>query len=389
MSPKLEDSNIKAKEPDKVTTSIVHKGSSAEPDNVTSTTAQKDSSSDNKSTTSVESGDAVVPSPSGVQTVNVPTTIVPVYRRPTTATASTINNADAKHLIIPNTTPSYTTIDDALGDGLWGREPMTVEDDDAAAIKNDADSQAAWLTDLMESFTVDYLSIPEDPTKTTSAQRDWFARWQKQAHATLVTIVHAKDPKHLEKACWHLLRTVLEAHELGVVDAASNLTPSKLKCSERLAYIVEILEKYALVRLDVLRAWHVEEIAANPEAFIKRKLVNCWNNGHRAEKAKEKKVAGTKRSARDAEEEGEAPAPGEGKGKKARKSLAGETEGGEAKDDGKTSGETGTEHASSVITPNSGDKENTLIERPAAPQASSADDVKANGGEAVDSGDGA
>ncbi|GAB7332337.1 hypothetical protein MBLNU13_g04163t3 [Cladosporium sp. NU13] len=356
MSPKPEDSKINAEEPDKITTSIAHKDSSAEPDDVTSTTAQKESSSDNKSTTSVESGDAVVPSPSEAQTVNVPTTTIIVYRRPlqsaTQFTASINNNPDARRLVIPNMDLRYTTIDDALGDGLMGREPMTIKDDDVAAIKNDSDSQAAWVTELIKSFTVDYLSTPEDPTKNTPAQHEWFTRWQKQAHATLVTIVHAKDPKHLEKACWHLLKTVLEAHELGIVNAAGNLSPSKLKCSERLAYIVGMMEKYALVRLDVLRAWHVEEIAANPEAFIKRKLVNCWNNGHRAEKAK---VAGTKRAASSVGEQGEGQAPG--KGKKARKSLADDAVDGEAKDDGKTVGKTGTEHEHSVITPDSGDKE--------------------------------
>lgn len=32
------------------------------------------------------------------------------------------------------------------------------------------------------------------------------------------------------------------------------------------------------VRLDILRLWHIEEVAANPEAFVRRKLVNCWKN---------------------------------------------------------------------------------------------------------------
>lgn len=142
------------------------------------------------------------------------------------------------------------------------------------------------------------------------------------------------------------------------------------------------MEKYALVRLDVLRAWHVEEIAASPEAFIKRKLVNCWNNAHRAEKAKEKKVAGAKRTADDIGEEGEVETPG--KGKKARKSLAGGVKDGEAENDGKTDGKTDTEHASSVITPDSDDKETTLASRPAALNASSGDHVMVNGDEAVD-----
>ena len=319
--------------------------------------------------------------------MNVPTTTtIRVYRRPAQSTAQvtalTNNDPDAKRLNIPNKTLNYTTIDDALGDGLWGREPMAIKHDDFAAIKNDDDIQAAWASQLIEAYTVDYLSTPEDPTKTTPAQHEWFARWQKQAHTTIVILINSKDPKHIEKACWNLLKTVLKAHELGVVDAAGNITPSKLKCSERLAFIVEMLEKYALVRLDVLRAWHVEEIAASPEAFIKRKLVNCWNNAHRAEKAKEKKVAGAKRTADDIGEEGEVEAPG--KGKKARKSNAGGVKDGEAENDGKTDGETDTEHARSA---DSNDKETTLASRPAALNTSSSDHVMVNGSEAVDDGD--
>ena len=399
MSLTSENSKITAEESDKVTSPIVHKDSSAEPDHVTSSTAQKDSSPDNKSTTSVESGDAVIPSPSGVQPVNAPTLTVTVYKRslkPATATtALTNNNADTRRLIIPNMTLRFNSLDDALGDGLMGREPMTIKDDDVADVKDDTNSQT-WVTKLIQAYTKDYLSTPEDASKNTPAQQEWFTRWQKQAHATIVTIVHAKDASHLEKACWHLLKTVIQAHELGVVDAAGNLTPSKLKCSERLAFIAAIMEKYALVRLDVLRAWHVDEIAANPEAFIKRKLVNCWNNGHRAEKAKavQKKggeVAGAKRAASDADEQGQghqAPGKGKGKGKKARKSLAGGATDGEAKSDGKTNGNNSIKHSRSALTLDSDDKESTPSQRSATPKASSGDDVKANSSEFVDDDDG-
>lgn len=390
MSLTSKNSKIMAEESDKVTSPIVHNDSSAEPDHIPSSTAQKDSSPDNKSTTSLESDDAAIPSSSGVQTVNAPNLTVTVYKRSlkpaTTTAASSNNNADTRRLIIPNMTLRFNSLDDALGDGLMGREPMPIKDDDVAVVKDETNSQT-WVTKLIQAYTKDYLSNPEDPTKNTPAQQEWFTRWQKQAHASIVTIVNSKNAAHLEKACWHLLKTVIQAHELGAVDAAGNLTPSKLKCSERLAFIAAIMEKYALVRLDVLRAWHVDEIAANPEAFIKRKLVNCWNNGHRAEKAKIAQkggeVAGAKRAASDVDEQGEghqAAGKGKGKGKKARKSLAGGATDGEPK----TNGNTGIKHSRSALTPRLDDEEFTSNKRPATPKASSADNVKANGGEVVD-----
>jgi len=340
MAPKSENGDTMAAQPDKVntTSSVAHKDSSSEPDDVisstaqkdsssesgdvtsstaqkdsssesgdvTSSTAQKDSSSDNSSVDSVESGEAVVPSSFNVNTNNVPTTTVTVYTR-ASVTARTTNNEDAKRLIIPNVNLNFTTIDAALGDGLMGRVPMTIHNDDVASIKRDPNAQTAWVTELMTAFTRVYLTTPEDSSRNSLAQKEWFARWQKQAHATLVSLINAKDPDHLEKSCWHLLSAVLKAHELGVVDAGNNLHASKLKCSKRLACIVGILEKYALVRLDVLKAWHVDEIAMNPQAFIKRKLVNCWNNANRAERAK---TAGTKRKAGESVEE----QAGEGEG---------------------------------------------------------------------------
>jgi hypothetical protein len=356
MKVKTKDSDTMAAGLNEVTTtSTAHEDSSSEPDNLTTSTAQKDSSSDNKSSSSVESGEAVVHSPSNVQTVNAPTStiqtvyaptstvqtanvstlpVVPVYTRPFKPGTGTgpANNDDARRLIVPNSTLHYNTIDAAIGDGLLGRQPITIENDDVAVVKTKANSQV-WVNKLVSAFTIDYLSTPEDTTKSTPAQREWFTRWQKQAHATLVTIINGKDPKHLEKSCWHLLNAVIKAHELGIVDAGGNLAPAKTKCSERVAFIVSILEKYALVRLDVVRAWHVDEIAANPEAFIKRKLVNCWNNANRAEKAKEEKakkeaekVAGTKRKAgRSVEEDAESEDEGEiqtpVKPKKVRKSM--------------------------------------------------------------------
>jgi hypothetical protein len=376
----------------------------AGPDNVTASTAQKDSSSDNKSTSSVESGEAVVPSPSNVQTVNAPTptvqtanvstlTVVPVYTRPFKPVTGTANNDDARRLVVPNTTLHFNTVDAAIGDGLLGRQAITIENDDVAVVKIAANSQV-WVKKLVSAFTVDYLSTPEDITKNSSAQQEWFTRWQKQAYATLVTIINGKDSKHLEKSCWFLLKAVLNAHELGIVDAGGNLTASKTKCSERLAFIVSIVEKYALVRLDVLRAWHVDEIAANPEAFIKRKLVNCWNNSHRAEKAKEEKakkegqkVAGTKRKAgKSVEEDEESEVQTPVKAKRARKSKADAADDGAKNDDKSNKSKTTTKHPRSALTPDSDDKELTPTKRSTTlkAKAPSGAAVKDHAGDAVD-----
>lgn len=434
MKVKAKSGDAMAAEPNNVTSTIAHEDSSPEPDNLTTSTAQKDSSSENKSSSSVESGEAVVHSPSNDQAVNAPTltnqtvnvptvttqtanvstpTVIPVYTRPFKPVTGTgaANNDDAKRLVVPNTTLHYDTIDAAIGDGLLGRQPITIENDDVAVVKIKANSQI-WVNKLVSAFTIDYLSTPEDTTRTSSAQQEWFTRWQKQGHATLVAIINGKHPNHLEQSCWFLLRAVLNAHELGIVDAGGNLAPAKTKCSERLAFIVSILEKYALVRLDVVRAWHVDEIAANPEAFIKRKLVNCWNNANRAEKAKEEKakkeaekakkegqkVAGTKRKAgksvEEYEDEGEVEVQTPVKAKKARtlKSKAdaandGANNDGKTKANSKSNSKTVTKHPHTALTHDSDDQEeSTPTKRSAAlkAKASFGNAVKDNDSDALD-----
>jgi hypothetical protein len=409
MSPEPEsNSSTKATEPDTVAASIV----------------QKDSSPDSTSTDTADSGEAVLPSPFTAHTTAVAIPTGTVSKKslkpatPATLPNITTNDTDARRLNIDNFTLRFDNIDDALVDGLISREPMTIDNDDVTTVKNATNSKA-WVTKLISAFGEDYLLTPEDTSKDSPAQLEWFARWQKQAHATVVGIISAKTPVHLEKSCWHLFDALVKAHELGIINPGNSLTPSELICSKRLDFIVSIIEKYALIRLDVLRAWHVDEIAANPEAFIKRKLVNCWNNRHRAEKAKAakeekevEKVAGKDQSAAD----GEAVPKAAGKkraartagelaeqsvvqtpvrGKKARKSDV--TSGKATNNDdtikdttnNTTKSKSGTtkRSCSTATTPGSDGKKSTPSKRPADLETPSDEGVKSHGGEGNDAGD--
>ena len=232
-------------------------------------------------------------------------------------------NSDARRLEVANLALQFQTADEALSDGLIGRESLEIEKDDFQREKS-GDRPKYWVKKFMEAFSVDYLGDPEDTKKDSPAQKAWYARWQKDAHVVVVSIFEAKDKSHLEKCCWYLFDAIIKSHELGVLTlAANNWAASKLKCSKRLAATVVIIEKYAPVRLDVLRLWHIEEVAANPEAFVKRKLTNCWNNGIRAEKYAAKKKNGGKgivqevdgseeaQAAADVEEDGQEQAVGD------------------------------------------------------------------------------
>ena len=250
-------------------------------------------------------------------------------------------NSDARRLEVANLALQFQTADEALSDGLIGRESLEIEKDDFQREKS-GDRPKYWVKKFMEAFSVDYLGDPEDTKKNSPAQKAWYARWQKDAHVVVVSIFEAKDKSHLEKCCWYLFDAIIKSHELGVLTlAANNWAASKLKCSKRLAATVVIIEKYAPVRLDVLRLWHIEEVAANPEAFVKRKLTNCWNNGIRAEKYAAKKNGGKTvlqeaddggeaQAAADGEEDGEEQAVGDAQGDGEAQAAADAEEGGEA-----------------------------------------------------------
>jgi hypothetical protein len=296
------------------------------------------------SPTSESSGEAgsndatVATPPSSTDGATVPTADDTIaVTAPDAAPSSTPSTDDEpKRLDVSNVTLSFDTISDALSDGLMGREPMTIPADDISLVKTNAKS---WVSKLVAAFGQDYLAAPVDASKRSDAQKLWWARWQAQGHASVVAIFDAetKGDVHLEKSCWHLFDAIVKAHELGFITTPSvnnNALPSKLKCSERLSFIVSTLEKYALVRLDVMRSWHVDEIAANPEIFLKRKITNCWNNGNRAMKlaanrgvdaqtaglTRGRKCAAREMDDEDETEQGAAEAPV--KRKRAKKSAA-------------------------------------------------------------------
>ena len=133
---------------------------------------------------------------------DVPAPLIPSSSSPPTAsnTAQAIPpaNSDARRLEVANLALQFQTADEALSDGLIGRESLEIEKDDFQREKS-GDRPKYWVKKFMEAFSVDYLGDPEDTKKNSPAQKAWYARWQKDAHAVVVSIFEAKDKSHLEK----------------------------------------------------------------------------------------------------------------------------------------------------------------------------------------------
>jgi hypothetical protein len=292
MAPKSEKVHKKISE----AASVSEGASNRAPPSVLVVAGEDDTLSTSASVHSDAAGSSDVPAPPSAPSSLPPTAIATRTIAPA--------ESDARRLDVVNLALRFNSAESALSDGLIGRKSLEIENDDFEHEKSDGRPKY-WVKRFMEAFAKDYLGEPEDTKKNSPEQKAWYARWQNQAHVGVVGIFKMKDQSHLEKCCWYLFDSIIKSHELGVFTMVANdWSPSKLKCSKHLAATVTIIEKYAPVRLDLLRLWHIEEVAANPEAFIKRKLVNCWNNGNRAERnAKRKNAAKSKNSAKAAEQE--------------------------------------------------------------------------------------
>lgn len=53
-------------------------------------------------------------------------------------------------------------------------------------------------------------------------------------------------------------------------------------CSKRLEQITNCVERFPLIRIDLLDDSNIDMLAATPRGCVQRKIANCWNNTRRA-----------------------------------------------------------------------------------------------------------
>lgn len=189
-----------------------------------------------------------------------------------------------RRLPISNRPLHYSNTTEALRDQTMGRKRFVLEEDDWQETKRD-DNARRWIKQLVNAFGTDYLEGPTQPSRQSEQHKIWFKRWQKSGNRVAAILFHNKGQLYLERCCWAVFDAVIKIHELGTFTTDAQWQPNKtLKCSDRLARVVELIEQYALIRSDVLRGENntITDLVANPDAAIKRKLVNCWNNFNRS-----------------------------------------------------------------------------------------------------------
>lgn len=193
--------------------------------------------------------------------------------------------------------------------------PLKVEHDDRDDV---AAHREHWIpliaAALDESFEAE---PPKAEDRKTPAHLVQWTQWQTEnENKTWVVLSAHPNPPILAQSCAYIFYDmVLEAHRPGkglkdVCKTISNGGPNlELKCSERIEKAINALEKYPIVRLDLVKLERLHGLLASPDGFVTRKIDNMWQNSSR----KYKKLAQEKADG----EEGGAGAKGKGKKRKA------------------------------------------------------------------------
>lgn len=193
--------------------------------------------------------------------------------------------------------------------------PLKVEYDDRDDV---AAHPEHWIpliaAALDESFVAE---PPKIADKEDSARLVQWTQWQTENEnkTWIVLSAHPNPPMFAQSCAYIFYDMVLEAHRPGkglrdVCKTISNGGPNlELKCSERIEKAINALEKYPIVRLDLVKLERLHGLLASPDGFVTRKIDNMWQNSSR----KYKKLAQEKAEG----EEGGAEAKGKGRKRKA------------------------------------------------------------------------
>lgn len=193
--------------------------------------------------------------------------------------------------------------------------PLRVEHDDRDDV---AAHPEQWIpliaAALDESFEAE---PPKVEDRKTPARLVQWTQWQTEnENKTWVVLSAHPSPPMLAQSCAYIFYDmVLEAHRPGkglkdVCKTISNGGPNlELKCSERIEKAINALQKYPIVRLDLVKLERLHGLLASPDGFVTRKIDNMWQNSSR----KYKKLAQEKADG----EGGGAEAKGKGRKRKA------------------------------------------------------------------------
>ena len=204
---------------------------------------------------------------------------------------------------------------------LFTRKAYHVDQDDTAAVKTNFEANVKSLMRAIVSVT--FIGAEEEKSKTNSgktlkddAVSDW-RRWQ-EGHVKRVreALSLPNIEIEVEARAWELLRNIIAVHEYGYRTLMMKIDLD-LRCSERLAAVIEAIQDYAVIRADTLAGTaNLEDLAAAPLTYSNQKKSNQASNLTRSKHSKGKATAGSSTPAQglnagavteDADEEDEVP----------------------------------------------------------------------------------
>ena len=156
------------------------------------------------------------------------------------------------------------------------REELDIDGDgNVEEVKAERD---AWIRSIMQAFDAPYNQEP----KTKKIPVAEFLRWQKEHHSlTMEKIQEGANNDLAEATATYLYGLVVEGHEKGSLIKSPGTSFNynlKINCKDRLEKIIEVLERLAIIRYDLVCGARVHELVANPVAVFNRKEENKLEN---------------------------------------------------------------------------------------------------------------
>lgn len=159
------------------------------------------------------------------------------------------------------------------------RAPLTLSEPDDW--QETLDEQNTAILEVLEAFDVEWSTAPTH--LSPKAQQKW-NNSQKSQLVSLTKLMNKNTthPDHGESAARVLFHAILDAHTKGGPRRIAALTPNtKLKFSERVIEVINVIERFCAVRHDVMMRKRPFELAANPHVFGKKKMSNAITNDSR------------------------------------------------------------------------------------------------------------
>lgn len=169
---------------------------------------------------------------------------------------------------------------------VFRRQLLNLLGDDVGVVEGNA---AYWVYSIMLALQSNEFVEPPATTDKKGmkplddAQRARWINWQQNAHDKLSALLSLQHgPEQAEARAWRLFNEVMIIHATSGMPRGYRLCPLQaqlnIKCSERLVCIINNLQKYTILRHNLVNDDDYHFFAIAPNDFADQRIRQMWSN---------------------------------------------------------------------------------------------------------------